>query len=373
VNDYVIPAGPTAWTPQRIWAAITASTALRALCLVLAVVAALFLAYKAVGNQITETNVLSEDRVSLAAYMDGTANRPFAYRVLTPLAMHVVRDVLRLPSLVPSLPRAGQDKLADFCARATAQPPAGCDTIVSYFVVAYAFCFVFLMLIYALSLRLFGNPIIALLGLLFTFMAVDAVLLLRLSHIYDFGVMMFVSLMLLCLEYRRTALFTLVFALAILQKETLCLYAAALFLLQTDRLSWPRNLAVLAGFVLLFAVVHGAVVIAFAGNPGAGHEYYLPDQIAYFSEKVHLPDFILMVTAIALVFYRFPFKSRMLRCASIVMLPWFCLFMVGGVQREARVMFEIFPIIVLLALDTLVRMILGEPKKTRERAEIMTV
>jgi hypothetical protein len=64
-----------------------------------------------------------------------------------------------------------------------------------------------------------------------------------------------------------------------------------------------------------------------------------------------------MLFALVLVFHDFARKHEVLRRASVVIPPWFVLFMIGGVEREVRVMLEILPLVILLAMDGLVRFI----------------
>jgi hypothetical protein len=206
---------------------------------------------------------------------------------------------------------------------------------------------------------MFGNPLVALFGLGFAFFGVDAVLLQRLSHVYDFGVMMMVTLLLVCLQRRWAVAFTLLLPLAFLTKETLVLYAGGFFLANLGRMEAGRNLALFLVQLLSFAVIHGMVRAHFADNGGLGHEYYLPLQIHYFTEQIGISALIQMTVALVLVFYRFGDKDLVLRRVSIVILPWFVLFLIGGVEKELRVVFEVLPIILLLTIDSLVRLVPG--------------
>ena len=66
------------------------------------------------------------------------------------------------------------------------------------------------------------------------------------------------------------------------------------------------------------------------------------------------------MTLVVLVFYRFPQKNRTLQTASIVIIPWFLLFSFGGAPGELRYLFDIFPVILLLMVQSLVQLIMGE-------------
>jgi hypothetical protein len=350
------------WLFLGDWRARLATRPAHALALLLAVLLAGFLSFKLVGNQITETNLLREDRVNLSLYLDGTAYKPFVYRVLNPALVRLAED-LGAPALLRALPGPVAEKLPGWCATVAVTPAPTCDDVAAYVAVAGAEAFAFLLLFYAVVLRMFGNPLVALCGLGFAFFGVNAVLLMKLSHVYDFGVLMFVTLLLLCLQRGWVLVFTLLLPLAFLTKETLVLYAGAFFLADLGRRDPGRTAALFLVQLASFAVIHGLVRAHFAGNPGLGHEYYLPQQIYFFTEQI-TPSWLVQLTfALVLVFYRFGDKDRVLRRASIVIVPWFVLFLIGGVQKELRVIFEVFPLVLLLAFDSLVRLVPGPPAR----------
>jgi len=225
--------------------------------------------------------------------------------------------------------------------------------------VAMGFCFLFLMGIYWLGNRLFGHPLIALAGVFFVYLCVNATMRLGLSHTYDFGVMAFSTGFLLCLEYRRPLLFTALLALGFMMKETLVLYAGAALFVNFGRMPLGRNVLYFVGQLALFVLIHGAIRVHFAGNEGEGHEYYLPGQIYFFTEHIFIHFLMPMILGVLLIFYDFPNKPETLRRASVIIAPWFVLYMIGGVPRELRVMFEIMPLVAMLMYDSCVRMVLG--------------
>jgi hypothetical protein len=344
------------------WRGRLATPPARIVVLLLALPLAAFLSFKAVGNQLTETNLLHEERVNLALYIDGTAYKPFVYRVLNPTLVRLAEGV-GAPALLRALPGPLAAKLPDWCALATTTPMPTCDDVAAYVAVAGAEFFVFLLLIYAICFRMFGNPLVALFGLGFAFFGTNAVLLQKLSHVYDFGVLMFVALLLLCLQRGWALAFTLLLPLAFLTKETLILYAGAFFLADLGRRDPRRTAALFLVQIASFVVIHGLVRAYFSGNPGLGHEYYLPEQIYFFTEQITMSWLIPMTVALVLVFYRFGEKPLFLRRASVVILPWFVLFLIGGVEKELRVIFEVFPLVLLLTIDSLVRLVPGVPAR----------
>jgi len=348
------------WLFLEHWSARLASRPVRIAVLLLALPLAAYLSFKAVGNQITETNLLHEDRVNLALYLDGTADKPFVYRVLNPTLVRAA-EAAGAPALLRALPGPLAGKLPEWCAAITVTPAATCDDLAAYVAVAGVEVFAFLLLIYAICRRLFDNPLIALFGLGFAFFGVNAVLLQKLSHLYDFGVLMWVTVLLLCLQRGWSIAFTLLLPLAFLTKETLILYAGGFFLADLGRRDPGRTAALFLVQIASYVVIHGWVRLHFAGNPGLGHEYYLPVQIYFFTEQITLPLLLLLTVALLLIFHRFGEKDAALRRAGIVIVPWFVLFLIGGVDKEVRVVFEVLPLLLLFAIDSLVRLVPGLP------------
>lgn len=358
------------WEPLPLdsWGRRLRSRSAKDLFCIIAVVFAGLLSYEAGSNQITATGVLREDRVSLASYLNGTAAQPFAYRVVTPFLIKIAQDVLHAPSILQMLPGPLATKFPQWCALATAVPVPTCDNVEAYFAVAAAYFFCFLMLVYAICLRLFAtNPVISLLAMMFAFVTVNAFLLVGLSHAYDFGVLMFATLLLLCLERGWNLAFTLILPAAFLTKETLVLYSSAFFMVNFGRIGFTRNLVLTFTQITSFVILYGLVMLHFSGNAGGGHEYYLPDQIRFFMQEITLSQLLLAIVVLVLTFYGFRDKNPVLRRSCVVLLPWFVSAMIGGEKRELRVMFEVLPLVVLLSTDSLVQMILGPHRHVEVR------
>jgi hypothetical protein len=355
------------WLLLGDWGARLSGRFWQILFLVLAIFLAGLLTSAVVSDQITGTGVLHEDRVSLASVMNGTAAQPFAYRVVTPLLMQIAQDVLHAPSVLRALPGPLAAKLPEWCDLATSVPRPTCDTVAAYVAVAGTYCFCFLMLVYAMCLRLFaGNPLISLLAMLYSSISVNAIFLLHLSHMYDFGVLMFATLLLICLERGWNLAFTLILPVAFLTKETLVLYSSAFFMANLGRIGFIRNIALTLTQIASFVVLYGLVMWHYSGNPGGGHEYYLPDQIRFLLQEITIVQWLLLLVVLVLTFYGFRDKNPVLRRSCIVLLPWLAAAMMGGEKKELRVMLEVVPLILLLSMDSLVQMILGTTSR-RER------
>jgi hypothetical protein len=199
---------------------------------------------------------------------------------------------------------------------------------------------------------------------------VNAILLMRLSHMYDFGTLMFATLLLFCLERGWNIAFTLILPVAFLTKETLVLYCSAFFMTNLGRIGFSRNSTLTLAQIVSFVVLYGLVMWHFSNNPGGGHEYYLPDQIHFFLQEITLAQGLLAMVALVLAFYGFRNKHPVLRRSCIVLLPWFGAAMLGGEKKELRVMFEVLPLILLLSMDSLVQLILGGTAQRGRPAEV---
>ena len=351
------PPGLLGMVQNRQWGRLFPVALLRIPIFVVAALLAIFLSYKAVHNQLSETGILHENRVSLASFLDGSVHKPFAYRFLTPALFGFAQNQLGIA--VASLPGPLKAKAEAMCATATSNPRPSCDTVVAYAAVSMGFCFLFLMTFYWFVHRLYGHPLIALAGVGFAYLCMNAIIRLGLSHTYDFPVMFLGTALLLCLDYRKPLLFTALLAVGFLTKETLILYAGTALFVNFGRMPLDRNIFYFVAQLVLFIILHGAVRMHFAGNLGEGHEYYLPGQIFFFTEHILLPILLPMLFAVLLVFYNFHHKPETIRRASIIIAPWLVLFMIGGVPKELRVAFEIFPLLALLMYDSCVRLVLG--------------
>lgn len=356
---------PDAWTAEslrRLGHAVAAYRVTHLLCGLFVALLCAFLAYKAVTNQITETSIGKEDRDSLVRMIDGTAARPFAYRLLTPALVGLVGDLLPIPALVHGLPNLAQARLGLMCAHFTAAPVPSCDAVAAYMVVAWLWYLTFLLTMAALARQLICRGILPALGVVaLSYLTVNAIILLQLSHAYDYGTLMFGALLLLCLAHERHALFCVVLGFACLNKESAIIYGLAFLAVNLPRLR-PARIGIYLGVqAVTFLVLHGGVRHRFRTNPGTGMEIFAKQQLYYFTEHIGLARLLPLVFVFIVVFYGFPQKHPCLRRASWVILPWSLLFLVGGQQGELRVTFEVLPVILLLASDSLVRFVGAGP------------
>jgi hypothetical protein len=79
----------------------------------------------------------------------------------------------------------------------------------------------------------------------------------------------------------------------------------------------------------------------------------------FLVQEITLSHWLMALVALVLTFYGFRDKNPVLRRSCVVLLPWLAAALLGGEKKELRVMFEVLPLILLLCMDSLVRMILG--------------
>lgn len=360
--DENAPISPLLW---RLWDGILSNRGVRFLLLAVAAVLCAFLSWKAVDNQLTQTQFGLDPHDSIRRFLAGTQARPFAYRVFTPALIYVAQYWLHVPALAQAAPAFLAHKVPLICARYGTGRESSCDNIVSYFAVGWVLFFGFLVTMFVMARRLFnGNLLLATGTVYLAFVLVNAIILRGLSHTYDWGTLLFSALFLLCLLAERPVLFCLVMVVACFNKETAILFGAPFFFANVDRLGLRRTIALCGVQLLTFFVVYGGLRLHFAHNPGTWMEIHLREQMYMFSEHVDLPLLFGLLTAIVLVFYRFPDKDPTLRAACIILPPWFALYLVGAVDREIRDTFEVLPLLVLLAMQSLVALV-GESQGPR--------
>ena len=309
----------------------------------LACLLSLACAYKATYQQLSNTKILEEKRDDLAAEVNGTADRPYVFRILTPLLVRTVQSIA--PNR--SLPGGVGVLVHQRCS-----PTLPCGTLAAYSLVAPTLFFLFLVTVYAAGRRILLSDIWAFAAVLLAFSVANALLLRHLSHIYDFGTLFFAALLLLTASYRTNALFFAVIMLASTNKESLILYAFSF-----AAITWAeRGRRVLVPFALQvagFLVVYTLIKHHFAHNPGTPVQIHLSDWVDYLGTSMTLSAVLLTLLALWLVFADLAFAPPLLRRASVILIPWLALLFIGGGPGELRVIFEVLPLLVLLVCSHL--------------------
>lgn len=242
------------------------------------------------------------DGAQLDALIAGTADRPFVTRQLIPL-------------LVGAL----------------APDPAYYWPLAAGLVVAF-------MLGYgALVARLTRTPCLALTSTVLLF--------LRGGFPYDAATLFFAALVLALVRGRRWGWLLLVFPLACLNRETTLLFIVPLVLYH-GRAGWP----VAAGLVGQWALVRGALALAYAANPGAAFEWHGHEHLWLWEQSplgfvviTGVPPLVLVAAYAG--WRRF---DRWLRACAPLPLVLYALFVLFGYPLEWRVFAEVHVVLFLM-------------------------
>ena len=341
-----------------LYRACAGHPAVRILGWAIAVVVAAFLAWKATDNQITQTLFGLDPHDSIRRLIAGTAARPFVFRQFAPSLIWLADRKLDIPDLIARAPPFLADKMPLLCARYRNDGESSCREIVSYLPVGVGFYFVFMMTMFDLGRRVFGNRLAIGFGVMYLAFALEnAIILIGLSHTYDWGTLMFGALFLWCLTTDRPVLFCLLMPLACLNKETAILYAPAFLLVALRRMPARRAVALFGMQILSFLLVYGTQRLRYSADPGTWLEIHLMGQIYLFSEHIDLPLLYGLLGTAVLAFSGFAGKPLVLRAGSIMILPWAILFLIGAEPREIRDTFELLPLLVLMVTHSLFALI----------------
>ncbi len=284
-----------------------------------------------------------------------SAPRPYAYRVLLPLAANLLAPVAG-PVISQSL-AAGYDSVLGnqlFGVQlAGATYPAQVSIILTLMYVAivgFAASLWFLLgaLRYSRGVC-YLHPLVLMLGSLSFFMGF--------GNMYDFPVLFFFTLGLNLMFRRSWTWYLLVFALGTLNKETtivLYLVFAAYFY---SRLERPLFVRLSAWQLGLFAAIQGTVRYMLRGNPGTALEWHLNDQILRASQITSNPAYALawavaVIVLIIMVMRGWRTKPEFMRRAAWIIPVFVIAAVFWGTPLELRGMLEIFPVLGILILPS---------------------
>ncbi|MBY0406725.1 MAG: hypothetical protein K2Q01_03475, partial [Rickettsiales bacterium] len=313
-----------------------------------------------VGSDFLGMNVRS-----LEGMLSGKAITPHVYRQMVPIMAHALMS-LSPESLVAAVteymhgwlytPGSLFAKAVSF--RHSVVPPELADKNLYAFVVVnlmgYAFLMGYVYYVWVLARaffpQLFSAQVIA------PLLAILAIppLCARFAYIYDFPVLFFSAWLTHVLHSRRLVLYTAMVGVATLNKETTFYFIGLFMLWGWTQLPRRQYLLHLMWQCALFVAVKAAVTLYYRGNPGEfiwTRGFY--DHIITNLDGYSVYTFLGLMVAVALLGFRFYAQPLLLRC-WIVMLP-FCVmsWMVFGMRNEYRVMYELFPALVLMASHTL--------------------
>jgi hypothetical protein len=301
-----------------------------------------------VSSQLTNTNIFCCHDWGLVGYLHGTVDRPYAYRVLT---VWLIRLVLALG--LEHLPLPGIDMVANGPYALMQQIHAAAPKqITAYVIVATMFAVGFLATTYVTAIRFFKSAFWGVAAVILATLAVNSLMLQLSSHIYDFTVLFFSAVLFLLADRQQDRQFLAVFALACLAKETLGLFIIIFALIGYG--ARPLRTVVRNALVqgLIFLLVYGFEKERFADNGGSAMYHDFTNHFRYIRDNCTPAALLALLFFLNMLFYRFSEKPHTLR-RSLAILPLFLLlYVVGGSPGEFRIIYDIFPVILLPVIDS---------------------
>ena len=300
-----------------------------------------------------------------AAMFNGTALRPHVYRQMVPMIAHGV---------IAISPEALQEAVAHGLQSLLTQPNSLFASMVHFrhpfsppkeltehlylfavvCVADYLFLLAYVYYVWALARRLvpgfFSVQIIA------PCLAIVAIapFCAKFAYIYDFPVLFFSAWLTAVLLEKRLVLFTCGIAIATFNKET-SLYLIALFAMygykELPRREWATHLLCQC---VLFVAIKTGVTLYYQGNAG---EFLwtrgLYDHVLTNLDGYSVYTFLGLVAAVAVLGYGWGGLPFILQC-WMVMLPFSVLsWLVFGMRNEYRVMYEMFPALLVISSRSL--------------------
>ncbi len=291
---------------------------------------------------------------TLQGMVSGSAGRPYVYRMLLPSIARAVSAVT--PDAIENRVEAGLPQCSlgrSFLKHFRVTDGYGYEglVVVSLMLAALIGYAVFLFLLSSeLPVASPGGrhvaPVLGLLALppFFVF-----------GYIYDFPVLFFITCCLYLLSRQRFFLYFVMFTLACINKETTIVllvgYAAFFYSVL------PSRKFILHGVIqlVLFLAVKGLVEWWFRDNPGTVMIVTAEAQFATLMSGFNYSRILLGAFLFLVLGYHWSAKSRFVKQSLWMFAPLLLLFMLGSCPGEYRVFYEVLPVGVLLAADTLVR------------------
>jgi hypothetical protein len=184
------------------------------------------------------------------------------------------------------------------------------------------------------------------------------------QHIYDMSTAFFFTLELALLARNKFILFSLLFPLACLNRETTIILTLLFMVFFFRKIKLGFFLTALAYQVLAYLIIRLIIMHLFSKNPGT-IVFFGPLQnlLTYFKNPFLTFAFISLSSLLFfIIIYKWHEKPVFLRTAFLVFFPSFTiLYFLFGVSFEIRVFIEIYPIALLLALHSLVFILKVKP------------
>jgi hypothetical protein len=283
----------------------------------------------------------------------GRAHRPYVQRILVPTTIRLVRRALPRPAL-RALRRtvSGSPLYLPRKFGALGWEPEYLTEYLVAIPILFGLLLAFPYALRRLFCTLYDAPRGALVAPILAVALLPAFFFDRGTHyLYDFATLLLFTLALAFLAERRLPAFYVVFALGLLNKETMALAMLAFALAEWRRPPRSRLLAHLGAQLVIVVVIQTAIHAAFRHNPGGSVEWHLVKNLRMLRAPPEPLSMLLLSCVVVLVVARFGDKPAFLRKALIAVAPLLAPALLFGVYGEIRAFYEAYPVLFLLAFD----------------------
>jgi hypothetical protein len=291
------------------------------------------------------TSIGAFQPASLPRVLEGTAERPYVYRILVPVLSRlfsplVPESLVELVANAPGASRLTFERLSGGIYRREA-------TLVMLMMfgalVAFVFAEKILLKDLGFSAREQFNRSLAILLLVLPVNSFT-------GYYYDFPQLLLVTISLILLHRRSWTYYLLFLAIANLNKETSVFLVAVFVVYYWSRLPRREFFALLAWQVVICTSIRGIIMYRFHENSGAPIFFTLPDQISRYKNNpigivITLAYFLPAIYFISRQWHQ---KNEFLRSASVlgaIILGLFCL---SGFPLEFRVFLDALTVLGIL-------------------------
>ena len=300
---------------------------------------------------VINSNVNGNHEQTFQDMLDGTAFKPYVYRVLVPALLRCIDfasphfaesfATLQLSKYFPSFINHYHIN-ADF----------------AYLGLWSVAIFLLSLLIYCRLLYLGGYHIV---GLPRTQAAITPLLGLfmlppffREGYIYDLPQLTLFSACLYLMFRQQWRLYFVVFVLLCLNKETSIIILFAYLANYVNKHARRRLLIVSLLHLLIYGTIRLLLDQMFQDNPGVSMQIHIVDQANVFLERLTFGTFSQLITALFIITYGWVSKPIFLRRSLILAVPLSVLFLVGGSPGEYRVFYEVVYVLTLLIFHSII-------------------
>jgi hypothetical protein len=165
--------------------------------------------------------------------------------------------------------------------------------------------------------------------------------------------------MFLLAAQQRDVAFAVLLVVACLAKESLALFVLIFAVIAYGNRPIRQILRNLVLQTIIFLIVYQSERLSFSGNDGASLYRNFAGHWKYIFDNTTLYSFFSILLFSILLFYRVSKKPVVLQRSMLIMPVMLILYFVGGQAGEFRIVYDVFPVVLLPIADTLRRMFAG--------------